>query len=58
MKVYGCVSKAINIYRQGGKVYYNLETDSKEQKSQSLKAVSTSMNVASRMKRKCSAQEN
>ena len=56
-KVYNTVTEAIDVYRRGGKCFFNLQTDGLEAKNTLLTALSSKANNASTMKRKCSARE-
>ena len=56
-KVYASITEAIKVYRRGGRVFFNIETDGGEDDCNSLRAVSTSIPNATRMKRKISARE-
>ena len=56
-KMYNSVSQAIKVYRRGGRVFFNMETDGAENNNKSLRAISTSINNANTMKRKMSARE-
>ena len=56
-KIYSTVSEAINVYRSGGRCYFNIQTDGIEKNNQSLSVVVTKAHNATIMKRKYSAWE-
>ena len=56
-KMYLSITEAIKVYRNGGRVFFNIETNGEEQNNNTLRAVTATVPNASNMKRKKSVRE-